>query len=161
MNFLIIAGIIVAIFSLLAYVRPGRAGIAILALIAGRELAELWAAQLATYSSHAADKLDVPLWPGVFYVALVLVPAVLLLLLRKGTTSRVPRLLSALAVGMLATTLVTPVLESVFVIDPASRPLYTAITQYGSLITTVAVIIAFTDLLFTRSSKSHGHTSHD
>lgn len=161
MNFLIVAGVIVAIFSVLAYVRSGRAGLAILALIAGHELAELWAAQLAAYSSHAADKLDIPLWPGVFYVVLVLVPAALLLLLRKGTTSRVPRLLSALAVGVLAVTLLVPVMESVLLIDAASRPLYTAITQYGSVVTTLAVIIAFADLLFMSSSKPHGHTSHD
>jgi len=156
-SFMIVAGALLLGLFLLAYFRPGRHGLTILALVAGSMLASFWSDTLASYSAFIGTQFRVIFWRELISVMLVLVPALLLLLFSKKGASRVPRLFGAFVVGALAVTLLLPTLTSMVIIEPGSRSIYTAIDQYRTLIITIALVVAFIDVLFTSSSKPHGH----
>lgn len=157
MSFMIVAGALLLGLFLLAYFRPGRYGLTILALVAGSMLASFWSDALASYSAFVGTQFGIVFWRELISAALVLVPALLLLLFSKKGASRIPRIFGALIIGVLAVTLLLPTLTSMVIIESGSRSIYAAIDQYRALIITIALVVAFIDVLFTGSSKSHGH----
>src|SRR5690606_21461910 len=131
--------------------RPGRFGVATLSLGTGYLLATLWADALAWViptSELAISGSDAA------YVVLLLAPTLLVLVLSQKRQGVVPRLVSAVALALLITALLLPVLSIATIMDPGSRSLYETAEQYREVVISVVLVLGLLDVLFSRPTKA-------
>lgn len=147
MSFIFVAGLVAVIAFLLCMVRPGRFGMTVLALGAGYLLATLWTDSLA-----ASQLVQLPFvsWRDAVFMGLILLPGVVALILGPRQKSLVPRIVAALAVALLAVTLILPLFKA----GPESGAVYHFISQYRDVIVSSLLVFGLLDAVFSRLPKA-------
>lgn len=153
MSFMVAAGAIGIVVFLLSYIRPGRFGVATLALGAGYILADLWAGYIAdTYGEDLSAVLGAYSWHEVLYLVIALFPALFILVLSRPQGSLLPRTVGSLALVVLATTVVLPVLSITGVMDDQSRTLYSFVESRRNAIVAIILIVGLLDVTLAKPS---------
>lgn len=147
MSFLVGAGAVAASMVLLSFLRSGRFGLTVLALGAGYLIASLWTDTLASYPLVQLSFLS---WRDTVFMALILLPGMLVLLFGHKQKSILPTMIAALAIGLLAVTLTLPVFRA----EPQSRFVYDFIRQYREVIMAALLLLGLLDVAFSRSIKA-------
>lgn len=153
MSFLIIFSAIAIILFLAAFVSKRRFGVLGLALLAGVTLSSLWGETVTLIVSSMGLRSHVPPLETLVGVAIILFPALLLLL--SGPTYRTPvqRIAGALAFTLLALALLLQPLGDALVITGVGRTVYNTLTQYHTTIITACVIFAILDLFGAKTPR--------
>lgn len=153
MSFLAIFLTVIAILFVVAYVAKRRFGLLGLALAAGALLSTLWVGNLTPIIASAGVVITEPPLESVVSAALVLLPAILLLFSGPTYKAKIHRIIGATAFTLLATALLLPVFGSALVIDDTARPVYEFFMQYRSVIITIALLYALSDLMVVKLPK--------
>ncbi len=153
---LIFAIVFVALF-VVAFISKRRFGALGLALIAGETLSQLWADKLTPLVAEAGVTIDHPPLSVVVASALVILPALLLLV--SGPSYHHPRLriIGAAAFALLATALLIEPLGSAFWLADQNRAVYDWLVANKVYIVTGGVIVALFDLLGAHGAKTPHH----
>lgn len=155
MNFIIIFSVLAVVLFAAAFVSKRRFGVLGLALLAGATLSGLWVETVTMIVSGLGLRSTAPPLETLVEAAIILFPALLLLL--SGPTYRsVPqRVIGALAFTLLALALLLQPLGSALVISGIGQTVYGLFVQYHATIITACVIFAILDLFGT---KTPSHT---
>lgn len=153
MNFIIIvSGLAVALF-LAAFLSKRRFGVLGLALLAGATLSGLWGETVTFIVEGLGIRSGTPPLGVVVGVAIVLFPALLLLLSGPTYHRKTQRVIGALAFVLLAIALLLEPLNHALVIDGVGKTVYAVLLQYHVTIITACVIFAILDLFGTKIPK--------
>lgn len=159
MNILIIYGVALVLLFALAYVTKRRFGVLGLALAAGSMLSGMWSAEITPLVRDAGVDIVAPPLATLVSVALVLLPATVLLFSGPSYRHRNERLIGAFLFASLAVALLVEPLGSGLVLVGQSREIYEWLLEYRVWIVTVGLTVALVDLLFARNS-SHRSSKH-
>lgn len=142
----IVAGIALLLFAA-AFVTKRRFGLLGLALAAGDIISMFWSHTISVALVDAGVILTKPPLESVVAVALILLPA--FLVLAKGSTYHgAPiRLVGSIAFACLATAMVVSQLESALVIEGAGKVAYEVLMTYRPWIISVGLVLAVFDVL--------------
>jgi hypothetical protein len=144
----------------LAFFTKRRFGVLGLALAAGSMLSELWAEQLTPIVQNAGLVVQSPPLVTIVSVALVLLPAILLLFSGPSYHDTPRRVIGAILFAALAFALLIEPLGSALVLQNEGRVVYEFFANNQVYIVTVGLIIALFDLLSTHSSGAHKKSKH-
>lgn len=156
---IVFLAVLIALF-IIAYLTRRRFGVLGLALAAGAMLSSLWAESLTPIISRAGISVDHPPLITVVSVALVLLPAIVLLFSGPSYKKPAHRLIAALLFALLALAFLVEPLGSAFVLSGDSKNIYDFFITNRVYIVTAGLIIAIFDLLAARSSKDSRHSAH-
>jgi hypothetical protein len=158
MSFIVIFSALAVVLFAAAFLSKRRFGVLGLALLAGVTLSGLWGETVTLIVSSLGLRLHTPPLETLVGAAIILFPALLLLL--SGPTYRtiVQRIAGALAFTLLALVLLLQPLGNALVITGLGRTVYNLFTQYHTTIITACVIFAVLDLFGTKSPR---HTAKD
>jgi len=160
MNVAIVFIVVIALLFALAYVTKRRFGVLGLALAAGSMLSGLWADKLTPLVREAGLVVDNPPLITIVSVALVLLPAVVLLFSGPSYRDVPRRIIGALLFACLAFALLIEPLGSALVLQGQGKMVYDFFVQNQVYIVTVGLIIAILDLLSTHTSRAHKESKH-
>lgn len=160
MNVAMVFGITLILLFFLAFFTKRRFGVLGLALAAGSMLSELWAETLTPVVQEAGLIVQNPPMITVVSVALVLIPAVVLLFSGPSYSSTFQRIAGALFFSVLAFALLIEPLGSALVLQGQGREVYEFIATNRVYIVTAGLIIAVFDLLLTHSKRASKHAKH-
>lgn len=160
MNVAIVFAIVIVLLFALAYFTKRRFGVLGLALAAGSMLSALWAEQLTPYVRDVGLVVDNPPLITVVSVALVLLPAVILLFSGPSYSDKPRRITGALLFASLAFALLIEPLGSALVLQGQGKQIYDFFAQNQVYIVTIGLIIAIIDLLSTHTAKVHKPAKH-
>jgi hypothetical protein len=160
MNVAIVFGIVLLILFALAYFTRRRFGVLGLALAAGSMLSQLWAQQLTPLVARAGLIVVNPPLITVVSVALILIPAVVLLFSGPSYHDKPMRIAGALAFAALAFALLIPPLGSALVLQDQGKQVYDFFNENRVYIVTLGLVLALVDLLATHTGRGHRATKH-
>lgn len=124
-----------------------------LALIAGSILALYWTDDLSPYVMRAGIELVNPPLESVLYVALTMLPAILVLLRSERVHSSLYRVSSAFCFAVLGVLLTIRALSSVVVLDSLGEQLLTTVLDSQKVILTCIVVALLMIYVFGRRSE--------
>lgn len=151
---LVFIGTLVILFAL-AYITKRRFGVLGLALAAGAMLSDLWADKLTPLVARAGVTIDHPPLLTVVSVALVLLPALLLLFSGPSYHKMPLRFASALLFAALATALLVEPLGSSFALTGQGEQVYQFFVDNRVYIVTAGLVLALLDILATHTPRHH------
>ena len=160
MSIAIIFGIILALLFALAFVTKRRFGALGLALAAGSMLSELWAEALTPIVQEAGLVVQNPPMITVVSVALILLPAAVLLFSGPSYHDRSKRVIGAALFAVLAFALLIEPLGSALVLQGQGKDIYDFVAENRVYIVTVGLIIAVLDLLNAHTKRASKHPKH-
>lgn len=160
MNVALVFIIVLALLFALAFITKRRFGVLGLALAAGAMLSSLWAESLTPIFVNAGVMIEKPPMITVVSVALVLLPAVLLLFSGPSYKDLPMRLAGAFLFAALALALLVEPLGSAMVLVGDSKLVYDFFVDNRVYIVTVGLVLALLDILATRTSKHHRASKH-
>lgn len=160
MNVALVFGIVLVVLFALAFLTKRRFGVLGLALAAGAMLSSLWAETLTPIIAQAGVTVDRPPLIMLVSVALVLLPAVLLLFSGPSYKDLPMRLVGALCFAALALALLVEPLGSALVLTGDSKTVYDFFVTNRVYIVTGGLILALLDLLTTHTSRRHKSSKH-
>ena len=153
MNVAIVFGVTIVLLFLLAYFTKRRFGVLGLALAAGAMLSALWAKTLTPIIAEAGLIVERPPLLTVVTVALVLLPALVLLFSGPSYKDKLSRFVGALLFAVLALALLIEPLGSALVLSGQEREIYTLFEANRVYIVTIGLIAALFDILATRTPR--------
>ncbi|MCB9820227.1 hypothetical protein H6796_02935 [Candidatus Nomurabacteria bacterium] len=153
MNVAITIAIATVLLFALAFATKRRFGVLGLALAAGAMLSELWAEKLTPFFSEAGLVIETPPLQTVIAVALVLMPALLLLFSGPSYQDKVMRVVGAACFAILAAALLIDPLGSGLVLVGDGREIYNFIITNKVYIVTTGLMVALIDILGVHTSK--------
>lgn len=153
MNVAVIYGLTLIVLFALAYVTKRRFGVLGLALAAGAMLSDLWAQKLTPIVASAGFQTDIPPLTTVVAVALVLLPALLLLTSGPTYQNKLERFVGAGLFAALAVALLIEPLGSALILEGESLRMYNIFIDNQVWIVTIGLTVAIVDLLFARTPK--------
>lgn len=151
MNVALVFVIVLVVLFVLAFLTKRRFGVLGLALAAGAMLSSLWAAKLTPIIAQTGFSVDRPPLITLVSVALVLLPAVLLLFSGPSYRDMPMRLVGAFCFAALALALLIEPLESALVLTGDSKTVYDFLLTNRVYIVTGGLILALIDLLMTHT----------
>jgi len=151
--------VLVALF-VLAFLTKRRFGVLGLALAAGAMLSSLWAETLTPIIAQTGLVVDRPPLITLVSVALVLLPAVLLLFSGPSYRDMPMRLAGALCFAALALALLVEPLGSALVLTGDSKTVYDFFVANRVYIVTSGLILALFDLLTTHTGGRRKSLKH-
>lgn len=160
MNVALVFIVVLALLFALAFLTKRRFGVLGLALAAGAMLSSLWAESLTPIFVNAGVMIEKPPMITVVSVALVLLPAVLLLFSGPSYKDLPMRLVGAFLFAALALALLVEPLGSAMVLTGDSKTVYNFFVDNRVYIVTVGLVLALLDILATRTSKHHRASKH-
>lgn len=160
MNVAIVFGIVIILLFALAYFTKRRFGVLGLALAAGSMLSALWAEKLTPVVRDAGLIVDNPPLITVVSVALVLLPAVVLLFSGPSYQDMPRRVIGALLFASLAFALLIEPLGSALVLQGQGKQVYDLFAENQVYIVTVGLVVAIIDLLSTHTARKHKESKH-
>lgn len=144
----------------LAFLTKRRFGVLGLALAAGAMLSALWAESLTPVIERAGVVVNQPPMITVVSVALVLLPAILLLFSGPSYHDIPMRIFGAFCFAALALALLVEPLGSAMTLSGNSKAVYDFFVANRVYIVTAGLILALLDLLATRTPKHHKPAKH-
>lgn len=135
------------LFWVLAFLTRRRFGVLGLALASGALLSALWSGQLVGVIDRSGVSLASISTAGAVSMALVLVPALLLLFSGPSYRGKRGRVIGAISFAVFATVLIAEPLSSALVLDSAGRSVFEGLAQYQVYIVTGGVLLALLDIL--------------
>ncbi|MDB5186644.1 MAG: conserved rane protein of unknown function [Candidatus Saccharibacteria bacterium] len=153
MTFLVIFLLVVATLFIIAFITKRRYGVLGLALAAGAMLSTLWVGDLTPIIAQAGLVLIKPPLESVVASTLTLLPALLLLTSGPAYHTTFQRVSGALLFAVLATVLLLEPLGSALVIEGTGKDIYNFLVTNRVMIITTCLILAISDILFTRTPK--------
>lgn len=144
--------LIMALFAV-AFITKRRYGMLALGLSAGAMLSTLWAGDITPLVAQAGLVLVAPPLESVVAGALVLLPAILLLLSGPTYDKESRRFMGALLFAVFATVLLLEPLGSALVIEGLGKQVFDFLTTNRTLVITVCLTIAVFDVLLTKIPK--------
>ncbi len=153
MNVAIVFGVMLLLLFGLAYFTKRRFGVLGLALAAGSMLSGLWAEKLTPWVEEVGLVVERPPLITVVSVALVLLPAILLLFSGPSYRETPMRVLGALLFATLALALLIEPLGSALVLQGESKLVYEWFHENRVYIVTAGLILALFDLLGTHTAR--------
>lgn len=157
---MIIYGVALVLLFALAYITKRRFGVLGLALAAGSMLSSMWSAELTPLVRDAGVDIIAPPLATLVSVALVLLPATVLLFSGPSYRHRNERLIGAFLFASLAVALLVEPLGSGLILVGQSRETYEWLLEYRVWIVTVGLTIALFDIFTTRTPKHRGKSAH-
>lgn len=149
---IIISGIAVALY-LASFISKRRFGVLGLALLAGATLSGLWGETVTFIVNGLGVHSVAPPLNIIVGAAIIIFPALLLLLSGPTYKKILQRMIGSLAFALLAVALLLEPLSRMLVIDGTGRQVYGLLLQYSVTIITACVIFAVLDLFATRTPK--------
>lgn len=162
MALVIILGIAVALF-VLAFTTKRRFGVLGLGIAAGVVLSQLWAVTLANVLEAQGVSVSPLSYSTVAQVAIVLIPALLLLIAGPKYTQAKWAFVGSLAFALLGTLFVIAPITRDFAVAGDTSPVFDFITNWQNVIVALGVIFAVGDMLLAhgpRLSRHHGKDKH-
>jgi hypothetical protein len=153
MNIVIVLVVIIVLLFGVAYFTRRRFGVLGLALCAGYLLSTMWTAQVTPFIRDAGFEVVAPPLSSLVAVALVLLPAVILLFSGPTYSRSEGRLIGAGAFALLATAFLLGPLGSSLSLDSNGQTVYHFLIENKSLIITAAIGYALFDILTLRTPK--------
>ncbi|HEY1085657.1 MAG TPA: hypothetical protein VGE34_02940 [Candidatus Saccharimonadales bacterium] len=144
----------------LAFLTKRRFGVLGLALAAGAMLSSLWAEALTPVIEEAGVVVDKPPLATLVAVALVLLPAIVLLFSGPSYKDLPLRLAGAFCFAALALALLVEPLGSAMILEGDSQTVYQFFTNNRVYIVTAGLILALLDILATRTPRHHRASKH-
>lgn len=160
MNVALVFVIVLAVLFVLAFFTKRRFGVLGLALAAGAMLSSLWAATLTPIIAETGFSVDRPPLITLVSIALVLLPAVLLLFSGPSYRDLPMRVVGALCFAALALALLVEPLESALVLTGDSKTVYDFFLANRVYIVTAGLILALIDLLMIHTSGRRKAAKH-
>lgn len=160
MNVALVFGLVLIILFFVAYLTKRRFGVLGLALAAGSMLSELWASELTPVVREAGLIVQNPPLITIVSVALVLLPAVILLFSGPSYIDTGKRVLGAFLFAALAFALLLEPLGSALVLQGAGRAIYQFFSDNRVYIVTTGLVLALIDILGTHTSRAHKPSKH-
>jgi hypothetical protein len=155
MNFIVTFLIAIGLLFVLAYITKRRFGVLGLALAAGAILSAMWVGDLTPLVAQAGIIIVRPPLQSIVASALILAPAIVLLISGPKYTSGIQRTVGAIAFTALAIAFLLPSLGSALVVDGTGRGVYDFFVQYRTVIVTIGLLLAIGDLLVSKTPKHH------
>lgn len=153
MSFIVIfLGIIAALFAV-AFFTKRRFGALGLALGSGAMISTLLVGDVTPIIAEAGIIMVAPPLESVVTAALILLPALLLLISGPSYRSTSQRAIGAGLFAILATALLLEPLGAALVIDGVGQQVYDLFVQYRVIIITACLIFALIDVLLTKTPK--------
>jgi hypothetical protein len=144
--------IVMVLFAIVFFTKR-RYGILALALAGGAMLSTLWVGDLTPIIAQAGFVLIKPPLESVVASALVLLPAILLLTSGPVYQSTVQRTLCALLFAVFAVVLLLEPIGSALVIEGPGKEVYDFLVANRVGIITICMVVAISDILFTKTPK--------
>lgn len=151
MNVALVFIVVLVMLFVLAFLTKRRFGVLGLALAAGAMLSSLWAQTLTPIIAQTGLVVDRPPLITLVSVALVLLPAVVLLFSGPSYRDMPMRFVGALCFAALALALLVEPLGSALVLTGDSKVVYDFFAANRVYIVTVGLILALFDLLTTHT----------
>jgi hypothetical protein len=156
MSFIIIVSALAVILFAAAFLSKRRFGVLGLALLAGGTLSGIWGDTVTFIVEGLGIRSGTPPLGVIVGAAIVLFPALLLLLSGPTYHRKLQRAVGALAFVLLAVALLLDPLSHALVINGVGKTVYTVLSQYRVTIITACVIFAILDLFGTKTPKYSG-----
>ena len=153
---LIFAIIFVILFGV-AFISKRRFGALGLALIAGETLSQLWADKLTPIVAEAGVTINHPPLSVIVASALVILPALLLLVSGPSYHHTHLRIIGAVLFALLATALLIEPLGNAFWLADQNKAVYDWLVANKVYIVTGGVIVALFDLVGAHTAKAPSH----
>lgn len=153
MSFIVIISALAVILFVAAFLSKRRFGVLGLALLAGGTLSGLWGDTVTFIVEGLGVHSTAPPLSVIVGAAIVLFPALLLLLSGPTYHRHMQRIFGALAFALLAVSLLLAPLSHALVIDGVGKTVYEVLTQYHVTVITACVIFAILDLFGTKTPK--------
>lgn len=162
MTGVVILGISVVLFWVLAFLSGRRFGVLGLALAAGAFLSHAWSGQLIGLLERADVTLASLSMAGVVSISLVLLPAAVLLFSGPSYGSKKGRAVGAGLFAVFAITLVAEPISSMLVLDELGRTFFDYLASHQAYIITAGVALAVLEVLATHtvSGRSKPKSKH-
>lgn len=145
--------IIIGLLFAMAYFTKRRFGVLGLALCAGSLLSVMWTADVTPLVQNAGIRLIAPPLATVVAIALVLLPAVLLLFSGPSYHRVWQRVIGAFAFALLATSFILVPLGTGLVLDDTTQEYYDFLVHNRNFIVTAAIAYAIYDILIHKTPK--------
>ena len=161
MNVALVFFVVLVLLFILAFATKRRFGVLGLALAAGALLSSLWADKLTPLVEQQTGIIvQQPPTQTVVAIALVLLPAVILLFSGPSYKDMPMRFVGALCFAALAVALLVEPLGSALVLQGQSKQVYEFFADNRVYIVTIGLILALVDLLLTHTThRRHYNTS--
>jgi len=159
MTLVIIIGLAIALF-LLAFLTKRRFGVLGLGLAAGLVLAQLWSVDAALFLQSQNITLTPLTYGTAAQVALILLPALLLLCAGPKYHDKKGAMIGSLGFALLAVLFVIEPLSRDFAVAGDSSPVLDFITRWQSALVAIGVALAVVDTLLAHGPKV-GRKKHD
>ena len=147
--------VFVVVLWLLAFLTKRRFGVLGLALTAGAFLSSLWSRDMVTILDSFGLSFATLSTAGFVAIAIVLLPAFLLLFSGPSYRSTRARIVGATLFAVLAVTLIAVPLERAIPLDGVGRTVFDFIDKYSVYIITGGVILSLLDILGIHASRGH------
>lgn len=144
-----------ALFALV-FLTKRRFGLLGFALAVGSILSELWSKDVTPLVKSAGIELVAPPLLTVVAAALLLLPALVLIVKAPAQKHLLQRSVSAAAFAALAVAFLLPVFGDALVIEGQGKAIYDTLVNYRPWIVTVGLVYALVDIFMARG----GHGSH-
>ena len=159
MNVAIVFVVVLALLFGLAYFTKRKFGALGLALAAGSILSELWADKLTPLVAEAGLSVARPPLITIVSVALVLLPAIVLLFSGPSYREAPLRLVGATLFAALAFALLIEPLGSALVLQGQGKVIYDFFAENQVYIVTIGLILAVLDLVATHTGRRYPRSS--
>lgn len=149
-------GVLLAVFAL-GYLRPGRYGVAALALVAGNLLAAFFAADLADEYREFGVSVSGLSWQNLVYSTLAILPMALIILFSQKLQSVLPRLIGSAFLAVLASAVLVPLFAKAADGASSVHAVSAFLAQYREQIIAGGVGLAVIDAILARPPKPPKH----
>ena len=150
----------VALFALVFFTRR-RFGLLGFALAVGSILSELWSKDVTPLVQSAGVELVAPPLVTVVAAAILLLPALILIIKAPAHKHLLQRLVSAAAFAALAIALLLPVFGDALVLEGEGMAIYETLVNYRPWIVTGGLVYALVDIFMARGGRSsHSNKEH-
>ena len=153
MSFIVIFSALAVVLFAAAFFSKRRFGVLGLALLAGVTLSGLWDETVTMIVAGIGVRSSAPPLETLVAAAIVVFPALLLLLSGPTYRTAMQRLAGALTFTLLALALLLQPLSQALVITGLGRTVYDMFMQYHATIITACVIFAILDLFGTKTPR--------
>lgn len=160
MNVALVFLIVIALLFVVAFFTKRRFGVLGLALAAGSILSAFWTEKMTSVVERSGVSLVAPPTISVVAVALVLLPAVLLLFSGPSYSGKLLRAGGALAFAVLATAFLSEYIGMSLDLSGQSKTIYDAIVDNRVYIVTVGLILAIIDVLAIHTKRGARGSKH-
>lgn len=147
--------VFIVVLWLLAFMTKRRFGVLGLALAAGALLSSLWSRDMVALLDSFGLSFATLSTAGFVAIAIVLLPAFLLLFSGPSYKTARARIVGATLFAVLAVTLIAVPLERAIPLDGLGRSLFELIDRYSVYIITGGVVLALLDILGIHATGGH------